>query len=138
MRSPRRFFGIDLSFIIFSVLLHFILFHYAEMKLTDMFEMVTKDQNFFLLSAENNVLLTTSDEPICVPLEMKTHLHNLRAWADEAAAAGDFGKAQNYEDRAVEILQRVVELTNLHEFATRSVKHARNHCPFQGQVGKGF
>jgi hypothetical protein len=95
------------------------------MKLTDMFEMVIKDQNFFLLSAEDNVLLTMSDDPICVPLEIKTHLHNLRAWADEAAAVGDFGKAQNYEDRAVEILPRVVELTNLHEFATRSVKHAR-------------
>jgi hypothetical protein len=30
-----------------------------------------------------------------------------------------------YENRAVELLPRVVELTNLHEFATRSVKHAR-------------
>ena len=79
------------------------------MKLTELFERVTKDQNFFLLSAEDNVLLTMSDDPICVPLKMKTHLHNLRTWADEAAAAGDFGKAQNYEDSAVKILPRVVE-----------------------------
>jgi hypothetical protein len=66
------------------------------MKLTDMFEMVTKEHIFFLLSAEDNVVLTMSDEPIYVPQETKQHVHSLRAWADEAAAAGDYGKAQNY------------------------------------------
>ena len=72
------------------------LFHCAEMKLTDMLEKVTKDHKFFLLSADDNVALTMSDEPIYVPEAKKQLVYNLRAWADEAAAAGDYGKAQNY------------------------------------------
>jgi hypothetical protein len=95
------------------------------MKLTDMLEKVTKEHIFFLLSAEDDVLLTMSDEPIYVPQGKKQLVHNLRAWTDEAAAAGDYGKAQTYENRAIQLLPRVLELTNLHEFATRAVKHAR-------------
>jgi hypothetical protein len=47
------------------------------MKLTDMLEKVTKEHNFFLLSAEDNVLLTMSDEPIYVPQAKKQLVHCL-------------------------------------------------------------
>ena len=97
----------------------------GQSKLTTMFAAVTKEHQFFLLSADENVLLTLSDDAISVPLVEKKLLGNLRVWADEAAAGGDYEKAQSFEDRAVKLLPRVLELTNLHEFATRAVKHAR-------------
>ena len=54
--------------------------------------------------ADENVLLTLSDEAIFVPAVEKKLLNNLRGWADEAAAGGDYEKAQSSGDRAVKLL----------------------------------
>ena len=79
-----------------------------QSKLTTMFAAVTKEHQLFLLSADENVLLTLSDDAISVPLMEKKLLGNLRVWADEAAAGGDYEKAQSFEDRAVKLLPRVL------------------------------
>ncbi len=50
---------------------------------------------------------------------------NYKALADMAAAAGDYDKAKDFENRALKLLPSVLERTNLHEFATQTVKHAR-------------
>jgi hypothetical protein len=100
-------------------------------KLTILLEAANKAQKFFLLAAEDNVLLTLSDEPIVLPLALveKKRVGNYQyyqAWADMAAAAGEYdNKVQNFEDRALKSLPSVLERTNLHKFTTQTVKHAR-------------
>lgn len=94
-------------------------------KLTTLFETAIKAHRFFLLDAEENVLLTLSDEPIVLPMVDKKRVGNYKALADMAAAAGEYDKAQDFENRALKLLPSVLERMNLHEFATQSVKHAR-------------
>jgi hypothetical protein len=94
-------------------------------KLTTLFEAANKAHRFFLLDAEENVLLTLSDEPIVLPLVDKKRVGNYKALADMAAAAGEYDKAQDFENRALKLLPSVLERMNLHEFATQTVKHAR-------------